>query len=504
MEPIQAGLPETRRGRLTTARREIRRVFVVCWLAFVISWAPFIVREHYPAVTLAESGTLNVARYLKWSEDIFEVRPASPSSGAAFINNNPGASLTAAIPLILLRPLLRRVDGWNQRQPIPAAREPHERESFWLAVSLGRGCYFLLIGFLTVALVMAPATAGMLAYLCSRLIEGGVLPAAASLTAILCGLATPLLFRAGLLNHNLLVADAGFIALLALWHPANESLSSRRALTAGLLAGYTLLCDYSGIVVVATAALLTWQRAGKSRKLRTLAIFCLGVLPGVAALFVYQGLAFGSFYHPSQHYMAPTAPTSHGYRGFDWPSPALAWALLIDPRFGLFAYTPALALAFASPFVAHRIPRRETRLIFTYFALFLLFCAANQYSWLQPLTGFRYLVPIVPGLALLAIVTAQALPLWARWLLAVLSSVQMVLMTLAHENDLRQTLHVLIERRFTPLWVIRMHQAGAPPLWIGAAEVLGWVALTAVVIQVVILLPRVQYRLAPVLPPAGQ
>ena len=45
-------------------------------------------------------------RYLGWSEDIFR----SPSGGA-FINNNPGASLTAAIPLFLLRPLLIRVDS---------------------------------------------------------------------------------------------------------------------------------------------------------------------------------------------------------------------------------------------------------------------------------------------------------------------------------------------------------------------------------------------------------
>ncbi|HWF11881.1 MAG TPA: hypothetical protein VG297_25610 [Bryobacteraceae bacterium] len=477
-------------------RREVVRVFVVCWLAYVVSWAPYIIREHYPAASAAESGTLNVARYIRWSDDIFAVRP-----GVAFINNNPGASLTAAIPLILLRPVLERVDSWNQRQPAPPAGEPREGESFRIAVSQRRGCYFLLIGFLTTALVMAPATAGMLAYLCSRLIAGGVSAPAASFMAIVCGLATPLLFRAGLLNHNLLVADAGFIALLVLWDPSDRALTLSRVLTAGLLCGYALLCDYSGAVVVAVAALYVWQRAdGASSRLRSLAMFAAGVVPGIAILFACQAWAFGSFYHPAQYYMTPTAPTAHGYRGFDWPSPALAWALLADPRFGIFAYAPGLILAFAAPFVKRarpRIPRRESRLVLTYFATFLLFCSANRYAWLQPLTGFRYLVPVVPGMALLAMETAAALPALVRWSLAGLSAIQMALMTWPHENDVRRTLDVLFARRFAPAWLTWMREAGAPLPWIHAAEGLAAAALGVVLLEIFLLLRKYRRKLTP-------
>jgi hypothetical protein len=437
-------------------------------------------------MTLAEQGTLNVKRYLGWTEDIF----AGPDGGA-FINNNPGASLTGAIPLVLLRPVLTRVDSWNQRQPRPDRREPSEGQVFWRAIREGRGCYFLLIVFLTTAAVMAPATAGTLAYLCSRLIEAGVPAASASLIAILCGLGTPLLFRAGHLNHNLLVADAGFTALLVLWDVEDRPLSHWRTLLAGLLSGYALLCDYSGIVVIAIAALYTWQRStGRFSKVRALAGFAGGTLPCVAALLIYQAWAFGSFYHPSQHYMSPTGPTAHGYRGFDWPSPALAWALLTDPRFGLFAYCPALVLAFASPFptrIRYKLPQRETRLILTYFALFLVFCSANQYSWLQPLTGFRYLVPVVPGLALLTVQAAQALPRLARQLLTWLSCVQMLLLSASHEVDVRHTLGTLWERRFEPLWVIRLGQSGAPTAWIHAAELLALIALIAALFEIMML-----------------
>ena len=467
-------------------RREALRVFLVCWLVYPVFWAPYIIREHFPAMTMAEQGTLNVERYLGWTEDIFP----GPVKGA-FINNNPGASLTGAIPLVLLRPVLARVDAWNQRQPRPRRREPDEGELFWRAVREGRGCYFLLVTLLTAAAVMAPATAGMLAYLCSRLIEAGIPAASASLIAILCGIGTPLLFRVGGLNHNLLVADAGFTALLVLWDPKDRPLTLPRTFSAGLLCGYALLCDYSGIVVIAVAALYTWQRSAvNSSRVRALAGFAAGTLPGIAVLVIYQAWAFGAFLHPSQHYMPPTAPTAHGYRGLDWPSPTLTWALLTDLRFGLFVYSPALALAFAAPFltrIRYRLPKRETRLILIYFALFLLFCSANQYSWLQPLTGFRYLVPVVPGLALLGIQASQALPRRVRRLLACFSCLQMLLVATAHENDLRRTLGTLWKTRLEPPWLIRLGQSGAPPAWIHAAVLLASIALTVALFQVVVL-----------------
>src|SRR5207247_512873 len=178
--------------------------------------------------------------------------------------------------------------------------------------------------------------------------------------------------------------NAGFFALLLLWDPRSRPLSAKRAAIAGLLSGYALLCDYSGAVVVLTVALYVWLRCEGQpprEKLRALAAFAAGVAPSVLVLFAYQAWAFGSFYRPSQHYMTPTAPTSHGYRGFDWPSLSLMWANFFDPRFGLFAYCPALLFAFAAPFltrVRYRIPKRETWLLLTYFALLVLFSAANQ------------------------------------------------------------------------------------------------------------------------------
>src|SRR5208283_1670443 len=224
------------------------RVFLTCWLVYTVFWTPYIVREHFPAITLAEGGRLDVKQYLGWTEDIF-----SGPYGGAYINNNPGASLTGAIPLLLLRPLLIRVDNWNQRLPRQRPRGEDDPILVRMAAE-GRVFYFLLVAFVTVALVMAPATAFAVAILCARIIEAGVPAAHAAAAAVMCGLGTPLLFRTGHLNHNLLVGDAGLAALLLLWDPADRPLRPVRAGLAGLLAGYAVLCDYSGVIVVVVTA----------------------------------------------------------------------------------------------------------------------------------------------------------------------------------------------------------------------------------------------------------
>ena len=81
---------------------------------------------------------------------------------------------------------------------------------------------------------------------------------------------------------------------------------------AGLLAGYAVLCDYSGVVVAAVTFFYAWIRSGEqpfARRWRVMLAYAGAFLPGVGALAIYQAWAFGSLYRPSQHYMLPTALT---------------------------------------------------------------------------------------------------------------------------------------------------------------------------------------------------
>jgi hypothetical protein len=485
------------------------RVFFTCWITYTVFWTPYIVREHFPAITLADSGTLNVQRFLGYTPDIFP-----SASGGAFINNNPGASITGAIPLFFCRPLISRVKAWNLQQPRPPI-PPNDGEFFWRTVREGLQYYFLLIAFLTVALAMAPITAGTAAFFCARLQTFGVSSINSVLVSLLYALGTPIFFRAGLLNHNMLVCNAAFVAFLILWDPApftdgqptldpnahdpcSRPLRPIPAALAGFLSGYCILCDWSGVVVLAATSLYCFLRCEPPRsaqpsspqtrivarpsrsRLPTLLAFAAGAAIPIVLLALYQRWAFGSPVLPSQHYMPATAPTTHGYRGFDWPSPALAWANFFDPRFGLFAYCPVLMLGLVAPFIPRKrrlIPTRELWILILYFVLFVLFCAANQYSWLQPLTGFRYLVPVVPPLAILSIEVARHLPRPVQWFLAVCACAQSLVLAAAHENDIRLALSTLVERRGQFFWLIRLRDAGLPVHW--------WYTLAAWMIPIV-------------------
>jgi hypothetical protein len=95
---------------------------------------------------------------------------------------------------------------------------------------------------------------------------------------------------------------------------------------------------------------------------------------------------------------------------------------------------------------------------------------------------------VAPGLALLAVQAAQALPRPVRRVLAGLSCIQMLVVTAAHENDLRLTLNTLWERHFEPFWLIRLRQAGTPGVWIHASEWFAAIALGVAVYNLSVLL----------------
>ena len=118
------------------------RLFVSCWLIYAVHWAPFMIREQFPALTLANSGTLNVERFLGWSPDIFP-----GPRGGAFINNNPGASIVAAVPLWVARPALTVIERWNDALPSSAALRARAEFSRSSAVQGRREWYFMAVAF---------------------------------------------------------------------------------------------------------------------------------------------------------------------------------------------------------------------------------------------------------------------------------------------------------------------------------------------------------------------
>lgn len=389
------------------------RPFFLCWLLYAVHWAPFMIREQFPAITLATAGTLNVERFVGWSPDIFR-----GPNGGAFINNNPGASIAGALPLVIARPVLSALERWNDAHPSSIARAESPDAAERPAVRGRREWYFLAVAFLTAAGVMAPASALTVTALAATMAARGVPRATAVSAGILLGFATPVFVRTSYLNHNLLVCHAGFMAALLLYGGRSQRLRVGRAAIAGALAGFAVLCDYSGVLVLAAGGIYVWLRSGDTEstygsRLRPVAAYGAGALPLLLTLAAYQWWAFGHSVLPSQHFMPAIEETNRGYRGMSWPSFELLWMNFFDPRFGLFAVCPLLLLGLAAPFVRGarvKLPQREMWVILGIFGALTLFCAANQYSRLQWTTGIRYLLPAVPGLLLLSLQVLQTWP----------------------------------------------------------------------------------------------
>lgn len=397
------------------------RLFITCWIVFALHFATNTVREIYPALTLGDDFSFDVSAYKDLHPDLFEL----PGRGA-FINNNPGASIIGSVPYAIARPVVERAVERVQRARSAAPRQaeaveyktiyPMAQEFHRRARARGIDVKLGMAAAIMQAFAMAPLSALGVVVMFGVLVRLTASVKTSLLLALLYAFATPILYRTAQLNQNVLIAHFAFFSFVALWRPgADLSWPNRpRYFLAGLLAGWTVVLDYSGLVaVLALGAYALARRASLSTALKRpgdLWLFAAGVALCGAVLMAYQWSCFGNPFLPAQSYMPPATYTNHGYRGFGLPRLDLLWETAFGLRFGLFTSAPVLLLAlYARGWL--RGPRRlfgrdELGCVAGFVVAFFLFCSANQYGWMQFNTGVRHIVPVVPFLFLL---TAQVL-----------------------------------------------------------------------------------------------
>ncbi len=386
---------------------------MIAWVLYSAHFATNVVREHYPAFSLADRGTLQLDEYQGLHSDIFVHR-----DGHSFINNQVFVSALAAIPLVVFDPVLDALEDYRTARLAdgPADAEyrtdkPMRREFFRLVRERGLDLRFGAAAVITVVFFMAPLTALFLVGFYQVLRSRTVSRSDAAFLTFLLGFGTPLVFRATVLSHNMFVMYGMFAAFALLWvrpglpHPV----SRRRRVLAGLCAGMTVATDYVGVVVmpllfaylvVPRLATASWRTA-----LRESLAMIAGSLPPVLFLWYTQWAMFGNPFLPAQHWMPDqNVYAITGARGFTWPDGELLLQNLLHPGFGLFVWAPLVSLALV-PTRWYRpesliLPRRERWFVVVASAALLIFCSMNQYARLQWNSGFRYLLPLVPFLLL--------------------------------------------------------------------------------------------------------
>jgi hypothetical protein len=244
---------------------------------------------------------------------------------------------------------------------------------------------------------------------------------AATALALLYAFATPVFYRTGQLSHNLLVGHSALFAFALLWRPWEPSSRPRgwHYLLAGFLAGWAVVLDYSGIVVLLGIGLYAlarwWALPATGRRFADLALFAFGAIISLSILAGYQWVAFGHPFLPAQSYMPAANFTDAGYRGMTLPQPDLFWETAFGIRIGLFVSAPILLLAFYVPGwlrPQRLVGSREAWFVFLYTVAFFLFAAANQYGRMQFNSGVRYVVPVTPFLFLIVAGVLLKMPRW--------------------------------------------------------------------------------------------
>lgn len=413
------------------------RLFFTCWIVYSLHLATNIVREIYPALALGDHFSFRVDEYANMHPDLYE----KPGYGW-HIGNNPGVSMLAAIPYALARPVIdpivkkviesREASGRTE-PPAYDSPWPMAREFYAEAWRRGFDVKFGLAAFVMHSFCMVPSSAAavVLMFWLLRLVFRS--DRTAMWLALLYAFGTPVFYRTGYLNHNLMLGHIAFAGFCVMWNPweSDRWSSWRRYFLGGLAGGLTLLFDYSGVVLLPAlflyALVARFRAHGRADAVRHGFAYFLGTLGPVFLLWFYQWRSFGHPFYPGQHWMPPVRWIELGYQGYGFPQLELFGMLLFDYRFGLFTTCPLLILGVLALFTDRGrrvLPGQERITLLAIVAAFVLFFSGSNYVRLQFNTGLRYLAPMLPFLFVPASVVLMRLPRTAVLVIGVLSVTQ--------------------------------------------------------------------------------
>lgn len=431
------------------------RLFITCWLIYTMHFATNTVREVYLALAIGDHLSFRVDEYANMHPDLFE----KPGYGW-HINNNPGVSMVGAIPYALSRPIIdpiverinrARAAGDQLQPPTYNSPWPMAREFFVEAWRRGYDVKFGLASFVMQSFAMAPSSAlGVVAmFLLLRLLLRSDKIALG--LSLLYAFGTPVFFRTGYLNHNLMLGHIAFVGFLALWNPSRSERWSPevRFALGGIAGGAALLFDYSGVVLL--LGLFVYGIA-KRRSVasfddtaRQVVWYVVGALGPVFLLWFYQWQSFGNPFLPAQQWMPAVAWSDLGYRGYGWPQLDVFSSLAFDYRSGLFTSSPIILLAFLCPLLdrGHRrvLPKLEMVFILVIFAAFWIFFSGSNYSRLEYNTGVRFMTAMLPFIFVPVAVVLMRFPRLAVYFIAVLAVTES--WTLAMYRDVERSLGLL-------------------------------------------------------------
>lgn len=322
-------------------------------------------------------------------------------NGRTYTDKPPGLSFLALPVYLVLSPVLDLSPVQARLAAIGggAAFEQTLREE---GSGLGtEKIRFALVQYLLTLVVVATASAALGVLLFLALQRLGAAPGAAAFGALAFGLGTSAAPYAGNFYGHQIVAALLFAAFFVAWPQPEERgrPAYARALLCGLLLGWAVISEYPAVLPGAMIGLYALFRRG----LRWLGPLVLGGALPLLLLVVYDLVAFGTPL-PIGYAHSALWQNQHttGFMSITYPRFEALYGLTFGSFRGLFFRAPWLLLAVPGLIAWWRDGRwrAEWWVVLLASLSLLLFYGSSAMWWGGFAAGPRYIVPLIPFLAL--------------------------------------------------------------------------------------------------------
>jgi len=383
-------------------------LLLTCYAYVLPRWSDWNQNSRLNLVlAMVDDGTVSIDRYVANTGDY------AIYQGRSYTDKPPGLSFLAMPVYMALGPALG----------IPPVRERLEAIGSGTAFQStlredGSGLRtdklrFALVQYALTLVVVATAAAALGVIIYLALLRLGVAPSLAALGALAYGLGTSAAPYAGNFYSHQVAAALLFGAFFVAW-PRDDEVGRPayvRGLLCGLLLGWAVISEYPVALPAALIGLYALARRGW----RWIGPLALGGALPLALLIVYDLVAFGTPLPIGYAHSALWQEQHHtGFMSITGPRAEALWGLTFGTFRGLFVRAPWLLLALPAAIVWWRVGARRTEwwlLILAPLSL-ILFYGSSAMWWGGFTAGPRYIVPIIPFLALSAAWLAARL--WTR------------------------------------------------------------------------------------------
>jgi hypothetical protein len=371
-------------------------LLLACYAYVLPRWADWNQNSRLNLVlAIVDDDTVSIDRYLANTGDY------ALYNGRAYTDKPPGLSLLALPGYMALSPVLR-LPAVEERLSVlgrGAAFEATLREE-GTGLRLDKVRVALAQYLLTLLAVATPAaTLGALFYLALGRLN--VAPAPAALGAIAYGLATPAATYGGNFYAHQMAAALLFGAFFVAWpRPDGDGRPAfAQGLLCGLLLGWAVISEYPVALPAAVIVIYALRRRGW----RWIAPLGLGGALPIVLLMVYDLAAFGTPLPVGYAYSALWQEQHHsGFMSITYPQLEAFWGLSFSGFRGLFVRAPWLLLAAPGLVLWWRTGdhRAEWWAALMATVSLFLFYGSSRMWWSGFSAGPRYIVPLLPFLAL--------------------------------------------------------------------------------------------------------